>query len=56
MPTVYVKLWNQYDQEVIWPLEYGKKRTKPQPLKAPWWRKAAATAAAVMSVVKEGAK
>jgi hypothetical protein len=40
MPTVYVKLWNHHDQEVLWPYTYGKngkKRQKPAALKPSWW-------------------
>jgi hypothetical protein len=42
MPTMYVRLWDEHDQEVLWPYSYGKngkKSRKPVALKIPWWRK-----------------
>jgi len=42
MPTIYVKIWDQNDQEVIAPFVYGKngkKKRKPEDLKPKWWRR-----------------
>jgi len=42
MPTVYVRMWDQHDQEVIWPYTYGKngkKRKRPAALKPSLWQK-----------------
>jgi hypothetical protein len=42
MPTMYITLWNQHDQEVIAPYTYGKngkKSRKPKPVKLSTWQK-----------------
>lgn len=42
MPTVYVKMFDQHDQDVIWPYIYGKngkKRKRPEALKPSSWQK-----------------